>query len=96
MFQCLIALLWLFGKRIRETLRLKRKDVRWNEKFPFVSFQVMKKKKRETSPIPIRRTKRITIKNPYVHYVIDYVASIENPEAWIFPGRRRKRVGMFA
>jgi len=86
MIKCLIALLWLFGKRISEVLRLKRKDVWFDEHFLYVRFTVLKKKGE------YKAVKKITLKNPFVKHVIQYIQLIEEPEAWLFPGRSRPKV----
>lgn len=89
--QCLISLLWLFGKRITETLRLKRRDIWTDEKYLYVRFFVLKKKSRKALPLPVRKTKRITLDNPYVKYVLQYIETITNKDEWLFPGRTRTR-----
>lgn len=91
MIQCLIALMWLFGKRITETLRLKRKDIWVDEEWLYVRFRVLKKRSRKSEPIPVLRLKKITLDNPYVPYVTRYINTITNDDAWLFPGRKRKR-----
>ena len=55
--KCLIALLWLFGKRISEVLRLKRKDLWFDEHFLYVRFSILKKKGE------YKAVKKITLKN---------------------------------
>jgi len=86
--KCLVALLWLFGKRITENLRLKRKDFRVAHKYLYVHYNVLKKKHRQTQAIPERKLKRITLANPYTRYILDYVESIHEPDAYIFPSNR--------
>ena len=80
MIKCLIALLWLFGKRISEVLRLKRKDLWFDEHFLYVRFTVLKKKGE------YKAVKKITLKNKFTKHVLEYVRLIEEPEAWLFPG----------
>lgn len=91
MLQCLIALLWLFGKRIREVLKLKREDIEVREGFLYVNFQIQKKKSRKSLLTPIRKLKLITLKNPYTVYILNHIQTITNPDAWLFPGRKKKR-----
>lgn len=98
MIQCLIALLWLFGKRITEILRLKRKDVWakygdvWKERgYLFVRFTILKKEAKNKQPIPVKKVKRIRISNnlEFVKPIARYVGKIKDPEAYLFPGNSR-------
>lgn len=98
---CLIALLWLFGKRITENLKLCRKDTYIKRGYLYVYFTVQKlekvkgKKKGEAGwlrPIEKRYLKRITLKNPYIKYVLQYIEDITDPEAYLFPGRHEGRM----
>ena len=86
MVKCLIALLWLFGKRISEILRLKRKDLWVDEHFLYVRFTILKKKGE------YKAVKKVTLRNPYVNYVLQYMQLIEEPEAWLFPGYSRPKI----
>jgi len=95
--ECLLALLWLFGKRITENLRLKRKDAYVREGYLYVYFTVLKKKKvgKRGEPgwletVRKRYLKRIILKNPYVPYVLQYVDEISDPNAYLFPSKRSK------
>ena len=92
MIQCLIALLWLFGKRISETIRLRRKDIWVDDNYLYVRFRVLKKKSRKAKPKLESRIKKITLKNPYVVYVLQYIKSIKNPNAYVFPGNTRPKI----
>ena len=85
MIKCLIALLWLFGKRISEVLRLKRKDLWFDEHFLYVRFTILKKKGE------YKAVKKVTVKNPFVNYIIQYMKCIEDSEAWLFPGYSRRK-----
>jgi integrase len=87
--QCLIALEWLFGKRIRETLRLRREDVHWDDEFLYANFTVQKKRSRKATLAPKRVLKKILLSNPYTHYIIDHVSTIT--EGWIFTGAKGRR-----
>jgi integrase len=90
--QALIALLWLFGKRITETLRLQKKDVWVEEGFLCARFRVLKKKSRKDYPLPKIVLKKVTVDNPYTHYVTDYLATLKEDDIWLFPGRKHKRM----
>ena len=87
--QCLLCLLWIFGKRIQEILLLRRKDLYTEGGFLFVGFIVLKKKKRK--PVQERYIKRITLEHPYTHYILDYMSSINDPKEYMFPGGTRPR-----
>lgn len=89
MTECLIAMLWLFGKRIMEILVLKRKNVWVEGHFLYARFFVLKKK-RAHEVIPVTTVKKITLSNPYTKYVLDYLDRLgEDPEKPMFPGRSR-------
>jgi len=84
--QCIMALAWMFGKRINEILRLKRDDVWVDGGFLFVRFLVSKKKTREGSPIPKPFLKRIRLEHPYVQYVLSWIEKIK--DGYLFPSHR--------
>jgi len=92
MVQCLIALLWLFGKRKIENLTLRRRDVYVRGRWLYVRFKVRKKKDRKQEATPITYLKKVTLDNPYVEYVLRWVETIDNPDAYIFPGRTRPKI----
>jgi len=88
MTECLIALLWLFGKRIYEVLQLKRKNIWIEGRYLYVRFLVLKTKRKEVIPVAV--LKRITLSNPYTKYVLQWLERIgEEPEKYIFPGHSR-------
>jgi integrase len=91
--QCVIALAWMFGKRINEILRLKREDVYTEGDYLYVRFLVGKKKSRKDQPIPKPYLKRITLKNEYCKYVLSYIKDIK--EGYIFPAKSKPRVKRF-
>ena len=86
--QCLIAIAWIFGKRINEILRVKREDVWVERKFLYIRFLVSKKKTRESSAIPQRYLKRKTLKHPGTAFIISYIKNIS--EGYIFPDATQK------
>lgn len=96
---CLIALLWLFGKRIRETLKLRVKDITITPTHLEVRFFVLKK--RVKSGIASRSTKKISRRNPYTNYIVDYLerklylpgnkGKLKDENCWLFPGKKGKR-----
>ncbi|MCK4435145.1 site-specific integrase [Candidatus Bathyarchaeota archaeon] len=87
--QCIIALAWLFGKRINEILQLKRQDIRKDTNFLYVRFHVSKKKTRKDAPLPKPFLKRIRLQHPYVHYILDWIVNIK--EGYIFPSYGQPR-----
>jgi len=87
--QCIIALAWIFGKRIREILRLKREDVWTDDKFLYVRFTVSKKRGKARQPVHSMYVKKIRLDHPYVPYVLNWVNRIK--EGYIFPSYTKPR-----
>lgn len=87
--KCLLCILWLFGKRISEVLKLKKKDVRWDEEYLYVKFYVLKRKKEKG--IAVRSEKYISRRNPYSSFIISYVELLPKKGSWLFPGKRGVR-----
>ena len=87
MIQCLIALLWLFGRRISEVLKLHRRHFWIMGKYLYVRFPIRKRR----SPTTEYSTKRILIDNPYVKYILNYInkLSLNDP---LFPDKGWKRI----
>ena len=85
--QCMIALAWIFGKRIREILRLKREDIWTDDRFLYVRFTVSKKRGRQ--PVHSMYVKKIRLDHPHVPYILNWVNRIG--EGYIFPGYTRPR-----
>ncbi|MDH7607700.1 MAG: site-specific integrase [Candidatus Bathyarchaeota archaeon] len=85
---CLIALAWIFGKRIGELLRVTKDDVWIDGKFLYVRFHVSKKKTRRDQPIPKPYLKRITIAHPGVPYIMHHVKTVK--EGKLFPNMYRE------
>jgi integrase len=91
--QCVIALAWMFGKRINEILRIRREDIYTDKEYLYVRFFVGKKKTRKDTPVPKPYLKRITLENPYCKYVLSYVQTIK--EGYIFPSNSKPRAKRF-
>jgi integrase len=94
MVKCLLCLLYVFGRRIRGVLRLKREDF-WSKRgYLYVRFTVLKKARRKDELKPRTRVKRINVKKQwkYARHILDYISTIKDPEANIFPGRSRAHV----
>lgn len=85
---CLIALAWMFGKRISELLQVTKEDIWKDRSFLYVRFHVGKKQSRKDAAIPQPYIKRITRKHPGVAYVLDYLeemAIMDEKETRLFP-----------
>ena len=88
--QCIIALAWLFGKRIKEILRIRREDVWTDDKYLYVRFLVEKKRSRGEFPISRFYTKKINLSNPYVPYVLNWINKVSS--GYLFPGNTKPRI----
>lgn len=89
MTECLLALLRIYGKRIMENLPLQRRDFRTDKETLLVNFFVLKKHTK--SKMEARVWKAITLTHPLAHYVLDYIQTIKEPTAYVFPGRSKPR-----
>jgi integrase len=85
--QCLLALLWIFGRRIMEVLMLKRKNIRVEGDSLVIQFRTLKRRK-DTKEL---YEKSITLSHPYAHYIVKYIEGIKDPERFVFPGRSEPR-----
>lgn len=85
MVECLLALLFIFGKRKWETLRLRKRDIYLERGYLFVRFRVTKKKSRRDNPLEFVRVKNIRETHPYVEYIKSYIDGLK-PEDFLFPG----------
>lgn len=81
--QCIIALAWLFGKRINEILRLRKQDVWVEGDYLFAKFQVSKKKTRFELAIPQPYLKKIRVDHPYTKPIREWITQITN--GYLFP-----------
>jgi len=84
-------MLWIWGKRITENLRVQRGDLFTRKGYLYVRFTVQKKKTRKAEPIPVKFVKRIKLKHPYAHYVTRWANHFKNVTEYIFPGRVSER-----
>lgn len=92
---CLIAILFLFGKRISEVVTLKRKDIWEKRNHIYVRFRVLKKKQpKEKLGEPIYKVKRIHKEKSWTlsKFIVKHANSIPHPEAYLFPGNSRPHV----
>jgi len=106
-WQCLFALLWLFGKRISEVVSIPISSIRVSKTQLVITFTVRKKVIRRTKKDgsikvtrkPNRKTKRITLKNPYTKYVTTYLDEIKERvkekgirQIYLFPSSHTRMV----
>jgi len=91
--QCAMALAWMFGKRINEILKIKREDIYTDDHYLFVRFFVSKKASRKDQPVPKPYLKRITLRNPYTKFVLNYIEPIK--EGYIFASNSKPRTKRF-
>jgi integrase len=87
---CLIALCWMFGKRINEYVRLKRDDVWIEGDYLFARFLVSKKHTPKEPPVPHPYLKKIRKDHPGVQYVYDYIGTIK--QGYLFPAETKSRI----
>jgi integrase len=89
--QCAMALACLFGKRVREIMKIQRQDIYTDEanEYLFVRFYVGKKTERKGQSFAKPYLKRITLRNPYTKYILDYIAPIK--EGYIFAANTQPR-----
>lgn len=84
----LIAMLWLFGKRISEVIKLRKRDVWVEGGYLYARFTVGKKPK--DTPLRDRiYVKRIKATHPYVKYIMPTLIDL-GPDDRIFPIGRTK------
>lgn len=85
--QCMLALLWIFGRRITEILMLKRKNIKLEGDTLVVQFRTLKRRKDKTELYE----KAITLSHPYAHYIVEYIERIKDSERYVFPGKSEPR-----
>jgi integrase len=79
-FSCVLAIIWLTGKRINEVLQLKRKDIIVTETQIRIKFFVGKKKSRKTPIEQIPYQKVRTIQHKAVPHIIEYLNEYDKTE----------------
>jgi len=90
MLLTIVALLWLFGKRISEILSLRRQDVWVDKEYLYVNFTVFKKPRLQGPSLRKRYLKRIKLTHPYVKHVLNYVGPLGEPDKLLFSLGRTK------
>lgn len=81
--QCIIALAWLFGKRINEILRLRKQDVWVEGEYLFARFKVGKKKSKSDEAVPKLYLKKIRAEHPYTKPIRDWIE--QSKDGYLFP-----------
>lgn len=89
MLQCIIALAWIFGKRINEILQLKREDIVVNAEYMTVAFRVGKKRVKR-GPVVQTWPKKINLAHPAMRYVLPWITKFSSGH--IFPSRGKPRL----
>lgn len=94
----LISLLYLFGKRISENLKLRRKHLSTKRGYLYVTFPLLKKKRlvkgenRILKPLTSRHRVSIENSKPFSTIIIGWTKKIEHLESWVFAGNSRPHV----
>ena len=83
-WQCYFTILRLFGKRVSEVIELRKNSVSVIDNYLNITFRIRKTRRTR----PLIRTKQVNIKNPYVHYIVDYSDSM--PDGYLFPSSGTK------
>lgn len=87
--KALVAMLWLYGKRISEVLGLRRRDIWVEGDFLYASFHVLKKKRRNDIGEKKPFVKSIKMDHPYYRYLYEYLKDKQfAPDDRIFPFSR--------
>jgi len=87
---CLIALCWMFGKRINEYVKLKRQDLWVEGDYLYTRFLVSKKRTPKETPVPHPYLKKIRKDHPGVQYVLSYMNTIK--EGYLFQRDTEPRI----
>lgn len=83
--QCIMALLWLFGKRVSEVVPVRKEDVWTDERYFYGRFIVRRKRRRQTPAVAERYLKKIRLDHPYVQrHVLPYLSTLPE-KGYIFP-----------
>lgn len=86
-FRALIAILYLYGCRVSEALKLKRKDIWFDGEFLVLSIPLLKKRKK-TKVYEDRHVLKIYKNAPFIGEVLKYLDG-KDPEALLFPFTRQ-------
>jgi len=90
-WQCLISIMWLYGKRISEIVSLKTTAIRIDLNYLNILFLVLKKRAKKDPGIQYPFMKRMTLDNEYTKYVTDWYSQVKDGE-YVFP-RPQTRMG---
>jgi len=90
-WQCLIAILWLYGKRISEVVSLQTDSVFIDDNNTLaIRFHVLKKKRNKNTGFARSYVKWVTLENPYTGYVVDWWEEVRDRERFLFPRPQTK------
>lgn len=88
-WQALVSIMWLYGKRVSEIVSLKTQAIRVNGEYLTILFNVLKKEGRKDPGVLQPFTKRVTLENPYTNFVINWWKQIPD-ETFLFPRPQTK------
>jgi len=93
--KALMAMLWLFGKRISEVINVRREDVWIEGDKLYVAFWVLKKKSRKDPGDVEQFVKSMSVRHPYMKPLVDYINSLPTERnTLLFPFDRHKAYRM--
>jgi len=87
--QCLIGLLWGYGKRISENLLIQREEIYIEKGYLMIRFHVLKKRLKNQVYL-----KALTLKHPCIKYILPYIENYkmftDSKTGPLFPGLTRQ------
>lgn len=86
--KAIIATLYLYGCRISEALKLKRKDVWFDGNFLYLSIPLLKKRRRKAMVYEERHVLKIYKNAPFIDVILKYIKD-KDPEFLLFPYTRQ-------
>jgi integrase len=87
---CLLALVWIFAKRIGEILRLQKEDFTFGKEFLYVKFLLEKKRVKEGEQLPYQDMP-VRLDHPLVQrFILPYIQKIE--KGYIFRSHSTDRI----
>lgn len=97
--QCILAIIWLTGKRINEVLQLKRKHIAFTPKDKPTQIRIkffVGKKRSRGSPLELMPFQKArTIKHKAVPYILEYLEEFDlanKPDSQLFPANTSSRI----
>jgi len=93
-WQCLIAIMWLYGKRISECVSLTNGAVRVTKtgkrEYLSVAFNVLKKRSYKDPGIKRPFVKRVIRENPYTDYILNWHTKAKDGHRFLFYRQQTK------